>query len=72
MSLRSVRGHVSKPWVVDDALWNRIEPLVPPWPDSAPGPRPLPDRRCLEGILFVLYTGIGGWTCPKSSASAPA
>jgi transposase len=48
------------PWVVSDALWERIEPLLPKkerrW--RFPGRKRLPDRQALEGILFVLYTGI--------------
>ncbi|MEV7124273.1 IS5 family transposase [Kitasatospora griseola] len=48
----------NKPWIVDDELWARIEPLLPAWPERSPGPRPVDDRRCLQGILFVLYTGI--------------
>ncbi|MFD5562051.1 IS5 family transposase [Kitasatospora griseola] len=43
---------------MDDELWVRIEPLLPAWPERSPGPRPVDDRRCLQGILFVLYTGI--------------
>jgi transposase len=50
---------MSKAWIVDDGLWELIEPLLPPWPAKAPGPRPVPDRLCLQGILFVLHTGIG-------------
>jgi transposase len=50
---------VSKAWVVDDELWELIEPVLPPWPRKSPGPRPVPDRLCLQGILFVLHTGIG-------------
>ncbi|WP_106974227.1 IS5 family transposase [Kitasatospora phosalacinea] len=44
--------------MVDDELWARIEPLLPAWPERSPGPRPVDDRLCLQGILFVLYTGI--------------
>ena len=47
-----------KPWVVDDELWALIGPVLPPWPERSPGPRPVPDRLCLQGVLFVLYTGI--------------
>lgn len=54
-----------KPWDVDDELWSLIEPLLPAWPDRAPGPRPVPDRACLQGILFVLYTGIGWEDLPQ-------
>ncbi|MBJ6613822.1 IS5 family transposase [Streptomyces sp. I4(2020)] len=35
-----------------------IEPVLPPWPKHSPGPKPVPDRLCLQGLLFVLYTGI--------------
>ncbi|MFF7987858.1 transposase [Streptomyces sp. NPDC007901] len=43
---------------MDGELWARIEPLLSAWPERSPGPRPVDDRRCLQGILFVLYTGI--------------
>ncbi|MFJ8465014.1 transposase [Streptomyces swartbergensis] len=38
----------------DDELWALIEPLLPPWPQKAPGPKPVDDRLCLQGILYVL------------------
>ncbi|MFJ1602520.1 transposase [Streptomyces sp. NPDC088253] len=41
--------------MVDDDLWALIAPLLPPWPEKAPGPRPVPDRLCLQGILHVLH-----------------
>ena len=48
------------PWVVSDALWARIEPLLPERKRRLryPGRKRLPDRRALQGILFVLQTGI--------------
>ena len=51
----------AKPWEVPDALWQRIEPLLPRKPRRfrCPGRMPLDDRRVLQGILFVLHTGIG-------------
>jgi transposase len=50
----------AKPWVVSDGLWVRIEPLLPRKQRRFryPGRRPLPDREALQGILFVLHTGI--------------
>jgi len=50
----------AKPWVVSEALWVRIEPLLPRKQRRFryPGRRPLPDREALQGILFVLHTGI--------------
>ena len=56
---------MAKPWDVDDELWALIEPVLPPWPEKAPGPKPIPDRLCLQGILFVLHTGIGWEDLPQ-------
>ncbi|WP_216915938.1 IS5 family transposase [Nocardia noduli] len=47
--------------VVTDALWVRLEPLIP-LPQRRfrhPGRRRSSDRAALEGILFVARTGIG-------------
>ncbi len=49
-----------KPWEVSDELWALIEPLLPQ-PQRRfgyPGRRRIGDRKTLQGILFVLYTGI--------------
>ncbi len=49
---------MSKP-LVPDALWEAIEPLLPPAPPKPKGGRPrVPDRACLTGIVFVLKSGI--------------
>jgi transposase len=47
--------------LVTDALWERIQPLLPPPPQRHfrfPGRKPLDYRKILTGILFVLKTGI--------------
>src|SRR6202050_3218822 len=45
--------------LLPDALWNLIQPLLPPSPRRSKGGRPrLPDRACFTGILFVLRSGI--------------
>lgn len=51
--------HVAKP-LVDDALWEILEPLIPEKRRRRlhPGRKRLDDRRVLAGILFVLRTGI--------------
>ncbi|WP_373312252.1 IS5 family transposase [Streptomyces tauricus] len=50
--------------MVDDDLWALIEPLLPPWPEGSPGPRPVPDRLCLQGILYVLYQDVAWQLLP--------
>jgi transposase len=62
-------------WRIPDALWERMAPLLPPWPSHPLGchnPR-VPDRAALDGIFFVLRTG-SQWAalsatgiCSKSS-----
>jgi transposase len=51
------------PWVVSDELWRLVEPLLPVKERRFryPGRKRLPDRQALQGILFVLHTGIA-WT----------
>jgi transposase len=47
--------------LVGDALWERLQPLLPPPPPRRfrfPGRKPLDYRKSLTGILFVRKTGI--------------
>jgi transposase len=48
------------PWIVSDELWRRVEPLLPKTQRRFryPGRKRLSDRQALQGILFVLHTGI--------------
>ena len=63
--------------LVSDALWNRIQTLLPaeePRRFRWPGRKPLDRRKILTGILYVLKTGIAwddlpaelGWGCGKT------
>ena len=55
------------PWIVSDELWEIVEPL-PPKKERRfryPGRKRLPDRRALQGILFVLHTGIAWMHLPR-------
>lgn len=49
-----------KPWEISDELWALIEPLLPRHERRYryPGRKRIDDRKTLQGILFVLYTGI--------------
>ena len=51
---------MAKP-LLDDALWSIIQPILPKPKRRRfryPGRKPIDDRKCLTGILFVLKTGI--------------
>jgi transposase len=58
---------MAKP-ILDDDLWARIEPLLPPSKPRrarSPGRMPLDNRKALTGILFVLKTGIAWENLPQ-------
>ena len=57
---------MAKP-ILDDGLWEIIEPLLPRRPRRFryPGRKPVSDRAALTGILFVLRTGIGWEDLPR-------
>src|SRR5882762_8930494 len=60
VDLRNCWSTAMKP-LVTDALWERIEPLLPPLPTRRfrfPGRKAIDQRKILTGILFVLKTGI--------------
>jgi transposase len=46
--------------ILSDELWTRLEPLIPTPPRRYrfPGRRRVDNRAALEGILFVVRTGI--------------
>jgi transposase len=53
--------------IVDDELWQLIQPLIPVRPRRYryPGRRPLDDRAVLDGILYILATGIAWEQLPQ-------
>jgi transposase len=45
--------------LIPDELWQAVRPLLPPRTPKPKGGRPrVPDRAALEGIVYVLRTGI--------------
>ena len=56
------------PWIVSDELWELVEPLLPKKERRFryPGGSGLPDRQALQGILFVLHTGIAWRHLPRA------
>src|SRR2546421_2939307 len=54
------------PWKVSDALWERVEPLIPARPPHPKGGRPAAsDREMFAGIVYVLRTGIQWNALPR-------
>ena len=59
------------PWEVDDALWARVQPLIPPPLPSLRGGRSrVDDRRIFGAILYVLRTGCQWNALPKELCSS--
>jgi putative transposase len=55
---------------IPDELWQRIEPLLPRRRKSRKGGRPpLPYRRVLDGIFYVLRTGCQWKAAPAEFGS---
>ena len=54
--------------LVSDELWAAMAPLLPEEPAKPKGGRPrCDDRRALEGIVFVLWSGIGWERLPREA-----
>lgn len=62
------------PWIVSDELWELVEPLLPKKERRFryPGRKRLADRQALQGILFVLQTGIAWRHLPLELGCAVA
>ena len=60
--------------LIDDALWGRVEPLLPKRRrrrGNAMGRPRVPDRAALTGILFVLRAGLPWQMLPKENGLCP-
>jgi transposase len=66
-------GNTSKFHQVHDALWDRMEPLLPKYPAQPKGGRPrLPLRNVANGIFYVLCTGAQWKAMPSEFGSGSA
>ncbi|MGH3010188.1 MAG: transposase [Gaiellaceae bacterium] len=57
---RSPSGPRPPFWTLDDRVWEQLEPLLvdPPRRRCNMGRKRYPPRVCLQGILYLLYTGM--------------
>jgi transposase len=62
------------PWRVSDRLWVLLEPILadPPRRFRYPGRLRYPARRCLEGVLYVLYTDTPWLQVPYRELGLPS
>src|SRR5271165_6185709 len=70
-----------KSWTVSDALWNKIEPLVPKrrrergrkyQRKAGAGRKPMPARQVFSAVVYVLRTGCQWKALPREFGSASA
>ena len=60
VSSKRSRSNPSGRWLISDELWSELQPLLPPPAkrELSKGGRPrVPERKAMNGILFVLRTG---------------
>ena len=58
-------------WRVPDALWERIQPLLPVERPKPKGGRPrMPDRQALDAMFYALRTGIQWKALPRELGAA--
>jgi transposase len=70
-----------KSWILSDAFWNKIGPLIPVRQRAAnrsyqrkpgAGRKPMPARQILTAIVYVLHTGCQWKALPREFGSASA
>ncbi len=59
-------------WELPDAVWQEMEPLIPPRKSKVGAPRTANLRRITEGIFYVLRTGIQWQACPRERFGPPS
>ena len=70
--MRKQKTGVDADWRIPDALWARIEPLLPPKRPQPKGGRTwTDDRKAMDGIFYVLRTGCQ-WKALPRELGAPS
>jgi putative transposase len=69
--IREKQTRRTRPWEVSDALWKRVEPLIPERVSHAKGGRPPEDdRKMFTAIVYVLRTGIQWNALPRERGAS--
>lgn len=64
------KDRVAAAWRLPDAMWERMEPLLPKLRNSRKGGRPwVANRRIADGIFYVLRTGCQWKAVPREFGS---
>jgi putative transposase len=59
-------------WELPEAVWQRMEPLMPPRKSKEGRPQTVDLKRITEGIFSVLRTGIQWQACPRERFGPPS
>jgi putative transposase len=59
-------------WELPEAVWQQMEPLIPPRNSKEGRPRSVELKRITEGIFFVLRTGIQWQAVPRAHFGPPS
>ena len=59
-------------WELPDAVWQRMEPLIPPRKSQEGRPGTVNFRGITEGIFYVLRTGMPWQACPRERFGPPS
>jgi putative transposase len=59
-------------WELPEAVWQRMEPLIPPRKSKEGRPQTVDLKRITEGIFYVLRTGIQWHACPRERFGRPS
>lgn len=59
-------------WELPEAVWQRMESLIPPRKSKEGHPRTVNLRRITEGIFYVLRTGIQWQALPRERFGPPS
>ena len=70
--MRTDRDPQRLSWELPDALWQRMEPLIPAKKGKTGHPRTVDLKRITEGIFYVLRTGMQWQACPRERFGPPS